>query len=298
MKLRFAAAGLLVGGLALAACGSGTDQPSAGAPPTTEQIAVADNVSVPGSPTFQRIQSSGTVTIGVKDDQPGVGLKDPITGEFTGFDIEIAKLVSAKLGVPPDRITFTPIQSAAREAAISNQQVDMVVASYTINDKRKQQVSFAGPYFVAGQDLLVRADDTSITGKDTLQGKKVCSVTGSTPIQRVRDEALTEPGNIVELSKYSECVNQLDQGSVDAVTTDDAILKGYAAQEPDKLRVVGKPFSIEPYGIGMAHDDAALRAKVNDILQQAFDDGTWQRMYDATLGRSGVSANEPTLQRY
>jgi glutamate transport system substrate-binding protein len=298
MKLRFAAAGLLASGLALAACGSGTDQPSAGAPPTTGQIAVADNVSVPGSPTFQRIQSSGTVNVGVKDDQPGIGIKDPITGEFTGFDIEIAKLVSAQLGVAPDRITFTPIQSAAREAAISNEQVDLVVASYTINDKRKQQVSYAGPYFVAGQGLLVRADDTSITGKDTLQGKKVCSVTGSTPIQRVRDEALTEPGNIVELSKYSECVNQLDQGSVDAVTTDDAILKGYAAQEPDKLKVVGKPFSTEPYGIGIAHDDAALRAKVNDILQQAFDNGTWQRMYDATLGRSGVSANEPTLQRY
>lgn len=299
MRLRTLTIGLLVGGLALAACGGTPNNSGTGAPPTTtEPVGVARGVSVPGSPTFDRIQRDGTITIGVKDDQPGIGIKDPITGEYSGFDIEIAKLVAAKLGVSADRITFTPIQSAAREAAIGNGQVDLVVASYTINDKRKAQVSFAGPYFVAGQSLLVRKDDNSITGKDTLKGKKVCSVTGSTPIQRVRDQALTEPNNIVELSKYSDCVNQLEQRSVDVLTTDDAILKGYAALEPDKLKVVGEPFSTEPYGIGLAHDDAALRGKINDILQQALDDGTWQRLYDKTLGRSGVTTTKPVLQRY
>jgi glutamate transport system substrate-binding protein len=299
MRLRTLTIGLLVGGFALAACGGTPGNSGTGAPPpTTEAIAVASGVSVPGSPTFDRIQRNGTITVGVKDDQPGIGIKDPITGEYSGFDIEIAKLVAAKLGVAPDKITFTPIQSAAREAAIGNGQVDIVVASYTINDKRKAQVSFAGPYFVAGQSLLVRKDDNSITGKDTLKGKKVCSVTGSTPIQRVRDQALTEPGNIVELSKYSDCVNQLEQNRVDALTTDDAILKGYAALEPDKLKVVGQPFSTEPYGIGLAHDDTALRGKINDILQQALDDGTWQRLYDKTLGQSGVTTTKPKLQRY
>ncbi|HEX5121477.1 MAG TPA: glutamate ABC transporter substrate-binding protein [Pseudonocardiaceae bacterium] len=297
MRLRVVSAVLLAGGLALAACGGPTGESSTGAPPT-EPVTVASDVAVPGSATFDRIQRNGTITIGVKDDQPGIGIKDPITGEFTGFDIEIARLVAAQLGMSPDKITFTPIPSAAREAAIRNGQVDLVVASYTINDKRKQQVSFAGPYFVAGQDLLVRADDNSITGKDTLKGKKVCSITGSTPIQRVRDEALTEPNNVVELSKYSDCVNQLEQGNVDAVTTDDAILKGYAAQEPDRMKVVGQPFSVEPYGIGMQLDDSALRGKVNDILQQAIDDGTWRGLYDSTLGRSGVAATAPTLQRY
>jgi glutamate transport system substrate-binding protein len=299
MRLRTLTVGLLVGGFALAACGGTQDSAGTGAPPTTTEAAgVASGVAVPGSPTFDRIQRTGTVTVGVKDDQPGIGIKDPITGEYSGFDIEIAKHVAAQLGVAPDRITFTPIQSAAREAAIGNGQVDMVVASYTINDKRKTQVSFAGPYFVAGQSLLVRKDDNSITGKDTLKGKKVCSVTGSTPIQRVRDQALTEPNNIVELSKYSDCVNQLEQGSVDALTTDDAILKGYAALEPDQLKVVGQPFSTEPYGIGLAHDDTALRGKVNDILQAALDDGTWQRLYDRTLGQSGVTTTKPELQRY
>ena len=298
MRLRTLTVGMLVGGLVLTACGT-SEGPEAGAPAESGvSIPVAENVSIPGSPTFQRIQNEGTLTVGVKDDQPGIGLKDPITGEYTGFDIEIAKLVAARMGVPADRIEFVPIQSAAREAAISNGQVDLVVASYTINDKRKQQVSFAGPYFVSGQGLLVRADDNSITGKDSLQGKKVCSVTGSTPIQRVRDEGLTEPGNIVELSKYSECVNQLEQSRVDVLTTDDAILKGYAAEEPDKLKVVGEPFSVEPYGIGLAHDDAALRGHINDTLQTALDDGTWQRLYDQTLGKSGTPATKPEIQRY
>jgi len=299
MRLRTLTAGLLVGGLALAACGGTPTNSGTGAPPTTtESVGVASGVAVPGSPTFDRIQRNGKVTVGVKDDQPGIGIKDPITGEYSGFDIEIAKLVAAKLGLSTDRIKFTPIQSAAREAALGNGQVDLVVASYTINDKRKAQVSFAGPYFVAGQSLLVRKDDNSITGKNTLKGKKVCSVTGSTPIQRVRDQALTEPNNIVELSKYSDCVNQLEQRSVDVLTTDDAILKGYAAEDPDNLKVVGETFSEEPYGVGLPKDDTALRDAVNDILQAAIDDGTWKDIYDATLGKSGSEAETPTIDRY
>jgi len=300
MRIRTLAAGLLIGALALTACGKqGSPGDTAGGatgvqPPT---YPVAANVDVPGSATFAKIKSSGGVTIGVKDDQPGLGLKDPTTGAYTGFDVEIAKLVAANLGYDQGKITYTTVDSAAREAAISNGNVDFYVGTYTVTDKRKQQVSFAGPYFQAGQDLLVRKDDTSITGPDTLKGKKVCSVTGSTPIQRVRDQNLTEPGNVVEFQKYSQCVDKLATREVDAVTTDDAILKGYASQD-DTLRVVGKPFSQEPYGIGLNRDDAALRAKIDDILQAAIDDGTWQKIYDATLGRSGSPATPPAIQRY
>ena len=147
----------------------------------------------------------------------------------------------------------------------------------------------------------MRTDETAITGKDTLKGKKVCSVTGSTPIQRVKDQQLTEPENIVEFQNYTQCVDQLLDKQVDAVTTDDAILKGYAAQQPDKLKVVGEPFSTEPYGIGLNKDDTALRDKINDILEAAAADGTWKQIYDATLGKSGsagrrrrrCSATEP-----
>jgi len=298
MRLRSLAIGLLVGGLALTACGKeGTPSNDAtGGVSTTPKV--AEKVKVEGSPTFDRMTQNGKVVIGVKEDQPYLGYKDPTTGKYSGFDIEIARLVAAKLGFSEDKIEYKTVQSAGREAAITNGDVDYYVGTYTINDKRKAQISFAGPYFVAGQDLLVRADDDSITGKDTLKGKKVCSVTGSTPIQKVRDEQLTEPENIVEFQAYSQCVEKLTAGEVDAVTTDDAILKGFAAQDPDNLKVVGKPFSKEPYGIGMTHDDKPLRDKVNDILQQAIDDGTWQNIYDATLGKSNSEASPPTLERY
>ncbi|GAB3572002.1 glutamate ABC transporter substrate-binding protein [Amycolatopsis endophytica] len=303
MKIRTLAAGLLVGALTLTACGKeGTPADSAGdtganaaALPT---YTVAQNVDVPGSATFAKIKGAGKLTIGVKDDQPGLGSKNATNGEFEGFDIEIAKLVAAGLGFDKSQITFTTVDSAAREAAITNGNVDYYVGTYTITDKRKTQVSFAGPYFMAGQDLLVRADDTSIAGPETLKGKKVCSVTGSTPIQRVRDQQLTEPENIVEFQKYSQCVDKLLTKEVDAVTTDDAILKGFAAQDPDNLKVVGKTFSQEPYGIGLNLNDSALRNKVDDLLQAAIDDGTWQKIYDATLGKSGSAAQPPAIQRY
>lgn len=294
MRIRGLVVGLLIGSLALTACGrSGSPGESEG--PVVSQTAAA-NVTVPGSATFDKITSRGRVIIGVKDDQPGLGFRDVTTGEFTGFDIEIARLVAAQLGYSADKIEYKVVPSAAREDVIERGEVDYYVGTYTINDRRKERISFAGPYFVAGQDLLVRADDTSITGPETLQGKAVCSVTGSTPIQRVRDQGLTD--QIVEFQTYSQCLDQLLTGRVDAVTTDDAILKGYAAQQPDKLKVVGKTFSSEPYGIGLSRDDAALRGKINDILQASFDDGTWQQIYDGTLGKSGSPGTPPQLQRY
>ncbi|GAB3876797.1 glutamate ABC transporter substrate-binding protein [Kibdelosporangium lantanae] len=294
MRVRTLAVGLMVTGLALTACGKSGSPTDTGSAPS--QSAAAD-VKVDGSPTFEKIKARGKVIIGVKDDQPGLGFKDPTTNKFSGFDIEIARLVAAKLGFSEDKIQYQTIPSSGREAAISNGNVDYYVGTYTITDGRKKQVAFVGPYFVAGQGLLVRKDDTSITGKDSLKGKVVCSVTGSTPIQRVKDQQLTEASNIRELQTYSQCVTQLEQKQVDVVTTDDAILKGYASQEPDKLKVVGDTFSKEPYGIGLPHDDAALKAKVNEIIQGALDDGTWQKIYDSTLGKSGATATKPTLDK-
>lgn len=257
----------------------------------------ATGVSITGSPSYDRIKAAGTVTIGVKYDQPNLGYKDT-QGTRCGFDIEIAKLVASKLGVDPTKIVYKEIASANRETAIKGGEIDYYVGTYSITDKRKVDVSFAGPYFIAGQDLLVRKDETAITGKETLAGKRVCSATGSTPIQRVRDEKLTDDANISEFKTYSECVSQLLDGKTDAVTTDDAILKGYAAQRPDKLKVVGAPFSVEKYGIGLAHDDKALRDFINDVLAAAVTDGTWQKIYDGTLGRSGSTATAPPLERY
>jgi glutamate transport system substrate-binding protein len=303
MKLRTLAVGLMVSALALTACGR-EGSPTAPAAPGGGEAApalsypVAENVQVEGSPVFQAMTQRGRVVIGVKEDQPGLGFKDATTGEYSGFDIEMARMVAAGLGFGPDQIDYKPIPSAAREDSISRGDVDYYVGTYTINDKRKQLISFAGPYFQAGQSILVRADETAITGPQTLKGKKVCSASGSTPIQRVRDQGLTEPENIVEFQTYTQCVDQLLTNQVDAVTTDDAILAGYASQQPDELKLVGEPFSEEPYGIGLNKDDTALRDKINDLLEAAKNDGTWQKIYDGTLGLSGSPASAPQLERY
>jgi glutamate transport system substrate-binding protein len=298
-------------GLGLAACGkSGTPSAtpgggaSSGATGTGDQcvssgatFTPATSVAITGSPTYDKIKSAGKVVIGVKADQPNLGYKDA-SGQRCGFDIEIAQMIAAKLGVAKDKIEYKEIPSANRETAIKGGEIDYYVGTYSITDKRKADVSFAGPYFIAGQDLLVRKDDSSITGKDSLKGKKVCSATGSTPLQRVRDQKLTEDVNISEFKTYSECVSQLLDKRIDAVTTDDAILKGYAAQTPSKMKVVGQPFSTEKYGIGLAHDDKALRGFINDSLAAAVQDGTWQKIYSGTLGQSGSPASAPPLERY
>jgi glutamate transport system substrate-binding protein len=296
MNWRTLTVALCAGALALTACGKEGSPGQSTAP--VPSAAVATGVQVAGSPTFARMQQRGRIIMGVKDDQPGLGFRDATTGEYSGFDIEIGRLVAAKLGFGPDKIDYKTVPSAAREDAIARGDVDYFVGTYTINENRKKLVGFAGPYIIAGQSLLVRKDDNSITSKDTLKGKKVCSVTGSTPIQNVQRLQLTEPNNIVQFQTYSQCVDQLLSNQVDTLTTDNAILRGFAAQQPDKLKLVGEPFTVEPEGVGMNKDDKALRDKVNDILQAAFDDGSWQKIYDATLGKSGAHANPPTLQRY
>lgn len=276
----------------LAACGQSAPSPTENA----VDFPVAQDVTVEGSPTFTAITDRGKVIIGVKDDQPGLGFRDATTGQYSGFDIDIATMLAAGLGFGRDAIEFKTVPSAAREDSIERGEVDMYVGGYSITDRRKERVSFAGPYLVSGQDLLVRSDETSITGPDSLAGHAVCSATGSSSIQTIRERALTD--DIVEFQTYTQCVDQLLSGQVDAVTTDDAILRGYAAQQPDALKVVGQRFSTEYYGIGLPRDDSAFRAKINDLLDAAYADGTWAKIYDATLGAGGETATPPPVQRY
>ncbi|MEV6862248.1 glutamate ABC transporter substrate-binding protein [Streptosporangium subroseum] len=237
------------------------------------------------------------LVIGVKADQPGLGLRTP-DGTFAGFDIEVAKYVAKALGVDPTGITFKETISANREAFLQQGQVDMVVATYSITDARKEKVSFAGPYFVAGQDLLVRADDTTLTGPEALNGKKLCSVAGSTSAQKVKDTYAKEV-QLQEERAYSACVDRVLGGQLDAITTDNVILAGYAAQHVGKLKVAGKPFSTEKYGIGLKKDDKQGRDAVNEALTKMFADGSWKTAIDANFGAGGFAAPEaPKLERY
>lgn len=277
---------LAAGLLALSACGdAGSDDDGDSGP----DVEVQEQDFEAGS-RMAEIQESGTVKIGVKFDQPGIGFKAAGSDTPTGFDPAIGKILAAQLGIDADDIEWVETVSANREAFLQNSTVDFVVASYSITDDRRKVVGQAGPYYVTGQSLLVAKDDDSINGPDDLDGKKVCSVTGSTSIETVEKEFGATPAGF---DTYSECVDQLLNGAVDAVTTDAAILLGYAAENPDDLKVVGEPFSEERYGIGYNMDRPELCEFINDTLTGAFEDGTWKEAFDSTLGKGGGEAGDP-----
>jgi glutamate transport system substrate-binding protein len=302
MKFRTLPIALAALALAAAACGESKSDiggsPSGGGNSNASTYQVVSNPSFAAGSTMEKLSKASSIKVGVKADQPGIGNKNPATGEYEGFDIEVAKIIAGQLGLSTDKVKFVETVSKNREPFIQTGNVDIVIASYSITDKRKLVVSFAGPYYQAGQDLLIRkADQDKIKGPDDLAGKKVCSVTGSTPLANIEENY--KQAKTVPFSTYTECVDQLTTNQVDAVTTDGAILLGYAAKDPANLQVVGKPFSTEKYGIGLKKDDKAFRDFINDSLQKSFDSGDWQKAYDATLGKSGSTApSKPTLDRY
>ncbi|WP_214466004.1 glutamate ABC transporter substrate-binding protein [Microbacterium flavescens] len=282
--------------LALTACNSGTpgadpSEPGDGGEETTALWEVATDVSLEGSPTFDAMSERGGVVVGVKNDQPGLGYEDATTGERTGFDVDIARWVAASLGFDEDQIEYVTIPSANREQALVNGDIDYYVGTYSITDTRKELIDFAGPYFLTGQGLLVAADNEDINGPDDLEGKIVCSVTGSTPLQRIRDEF--NPGDTVEYDTYSQCVEQLLAGSVDAITTDEAILAGYVAQRPDELKIAGEPFSEERYGIGVAKGDTVMVEHINTLLTDGGD--VWTALFEEHLAPAGITGTQPEV---
>ncbi|WP_394841147.1 glutamate ABC transporter substrate-binding protein [Pendulispora brunnea] len=291
---------IVVMALVTVACGKGGN-PAAGTGDKCVasgiELTPAKGVNIEGSPTFEKIRQTGKIVVGVKADEPNLGYKDA-DGKRCGFDVEMARLVAARLGIDSAKIEYREIPTTNRETAIKGGEIDYYIGTYSITDKRKNEVGFAGPYFIAGQDLLVRKSESAITGKDSLQGKRVCASTGSTPLQRVRSLKLTDDANITEFKAPSECVSQLLDQKTDAVTTDDAILKGFAAQMPAKMKVVGQPFSQEKYGVGVRKEDIAFRNAINDVLEAAIKDGSWRKIYDGTLGLSGSTAVPPAVERY
>jgi hypothetical protein len=280
-KIRFAAslAAVVVSAVTLSACGGGGG----------------------GGDLLGNIQA-GKVTLGTKYDQPGMGLKEA-DGTMTGLDVDVATYVVNQIasanGWANPEITWKESPSGQRETFIQNGEVDMIVATYSINKSRTESVNFGGPYLLTHQALLVRADDSSISKLEDLDdGRILCSVTGSTPAQKVK-EAL--PGvQLQEYDTYSSCVEALRQGNVDALTTDATILNGYSQQNSGEFKVVelkkdGKPFTNEHYGIGLKKDDTAATDAVNTALEEMYSSGEFEKFVAKNLGAkaTGVTPDTP-----
>lgn len=230
-----------------------------------------------------------SIRIGIKYDQPGLGYQDG--RNYTGFDTDVARYVAAELGYSEDQIEWVEAPSANRENMLTNNQVDMIFATYSITEKRLKTVDFAGPYFIAGQDLLVQEENTDISGPESLAGKNLCSVTGSTSAKKIQDKYSSEV-QLVQQNSYSDCVVALNAGMVDAVTTDDIILAGLASTKANQgqLKLVGKTFTTEQYGVGLPKGSekcAAINAAINKMVET----GAWEEALAKNVGAAGYTYN-------
>lgn len=295
MRVRSALGTIAALTLVLTGCGQdGTpeaDGPGSGEAP---EYTVVDDFELSESETWSGAKERGRLRIGVKFDQPGLANVGPGETRPEGFDVEIAKLAAAGLGFSDDKVEFVETVTPNREPFLQQGTVDMVVASYTINDERKKVIDFAGPYYVTGQDFLVLTD-SDIESTDDLADTVVCSVDASTSAMRIEEDF--PDTELVTYDTYPKCLNDIRAGSADAMTTDDSILRGYAATEDGGFRVLGDQISEEPYGIGLPKDEEALRNAINDILEQANEDGTWVDAFEYTLGDSS-DVEQPEPERY
>jgi glutamate transport system substrate-binding protein len=280
-RSRFCVA-LLVAGLALTGCGDDKKADEA-KPPESD---------IEANTTMAALNQAQKITVGTKFDQPLFGLKG-LSGQPEGFDVEIAKIIAGELGIPADKITWIETPSGVREEKITQGAVDMIVATYTINATRKERVSFAGPYYVAGQDLMVKKDNTTITGPESLKAAKakVCSVSGSTPAEKIK--TYVDPAQLVLFDVYSKCADALRTGQVQVVTTDNVILLGLIDKSSGDFKLVGKPFTTEPYGIGIKKADVKFCQFIDETLQKAVADGRYQAAWDKTAGK--VAGAAPAL---
>lgn len=281
--------GAALAALAMAAAGCGQQQGLGGGGSTPS---VAQGVRFEPGTTMAKIAGAHTIRIGTKFDQPLFG-QQALGGKLSGFDTEVGRIIAGALGITPDQVQWVESPSAQREELIKQGKVDLVVATYTINDKRRQQVSFAGPYYIAGQSLMVKSDNNSITGPDSLRSTKarVCSVQGSTPAENIRK--YIDPNQLTVFDVYSKCADALRTGQIDVVTTDNVVLLGFVANSNGGFKLAGGTFTKEPYGIGIPKGDVAFCTFINDTLAQAAKSGTYADAWKTTAGK--VATQTPEL---
>jgi glutamate transport system substrate-binding protein len=288
----------LVGVIGVVGVCAGLAACSSSPPPQPPSSAVAPVPTVADGSTLQAIRSRGTVRIGVKFDVPLFGFR-AADGTLAGFDIRIAEMIASDIFDMPDardRIEFVEALSKDREKFLQAGTVDLVVSTYTITESRKQFVDFAGPYYIAGQDIMAKTQDITsgrISGVGSLNGRKVCAVTGSTSLANLIAAAPKADTSVVTAERYPECFEALRTGKVEAMTTDDVILLGLLQTDPEAFALTGNPFHTEPYGVGIPKGDLQLQDLVNATLQQAFTDGTWATAFSSTVGTVGADTPAP-----
>ena len=273
-----------------------TAAPTATAAPATTAPPAAAPAA--GGATLAELKKKGKVIIGVKFDVPLIGLKNPVTGSLTGLDVEMGKIIAKAIyGTDKGTVEFVEAISANRLPFVKDNKVDVMLSTFSITDARKKEIGMAGPYYIAGQDLLIyKVELNNIKSIADMGGRKVCAQTGSTSINNIKIGAPTAV--ILDLPTTANCVEALKDGRVDAVSTDDLLLAGFAEKNP-QLALVGKQFSVERYGVGVKFGDDAFRSYINDVIETSYKDGSWKKAVESTVGSGGIKTPEPPkVDRY
>lgn len=241
--------------------------------------------------TMARLAEKGSIRIGVKFDQPLFGLRN-LRGQPEGFDVEVGKLIAAKLGIDAGKIEWVETVSANREVFLQQDKVDLVLATYAMTDKRREVVTFAGPYIITGQDLMVKAGNPlNIQGPEDLKGREVCVLNGS---ENRLNLVTNYPDAIpVAFDAFSKCAEAVKNGALEVATLSGAVILGYVSREPEEFAIVGNRFSVEPWGVGIQKGDIAFCEFVDAVLKEADQDGSYAQAFAATVGK--FSSEEPKL---
>src|ERR671915_1724323 len=278
---------VLVLGLFVAACGDEEEEPAeggGGAEPAAEVE------QFPEDTTMGKIQAAGEIKIGVKYDVPPFGFKNPQTDEIEGFDVDLGKAIAERLGVKPN---FIEAISDNRIPFLQDGTVDLVLSTMTINAERDQEIDFSEPYYIARGRILV-PQDSDITGIDSLAGRKVCTALGSTYEETLKEQAPEADLRLVD--SYSECLELVQNGAVDAVSTDDVILTGMIIQDDTLKLTEGEPLTTEPYGAGIKDGDTEFKEFVDGVVQEWKSGGGWAEAYEKWVGQyTGEQQDPPTM---
>jgi glutamate transport system substrate-binding protein len=277
---------LAAGSMAVTACGDDKADKSSAAPTATATTAAK---TFAAGTTMKKLQDAGEITIGVKFDVPPFGFKDT-SGEVQGFDIDLAKAIADELGAKPKYIEAL---SDNRIAFLKDGTADLILSTMTITAERDQEIDFSEPYFIAKGRILVKKSDSSIKGVADLAGKNVCTALGSTYEETLKKQAPKAKLRLVD--SYSECLELIQNGGVDAVSTDDVILTGMIRQD-DSLKLVGDDLTTEPYGAGIKQGDKAFKAFVDSVIATYKEDGSWATAYQKWVGQyTGEKQDPPTM---
>jgi glutamate transport system substrate-binding protein len=276
---------LVVFGLFVAACGDDEEDQNGDSAPEATQEAQAEEF--PADTTMGRIQEAGEIKIGVKYDVPPFGFQNPDSGDIEGFDVDLGQAIADKLGVEAN---FVEAISDNRIPFLQDGTVDLVLSTMTINAERDQEIDFSEPYYIA-EGRILTPTETDITGVDSLGGKRVCTALGSTYEETLKEQAPEADLRLVD--SYSECLELIQNGAVDAVSTDDVILTGMIIQDDTLQLVEAEPLTTEPYGAGLKDGDAAFKEFVDGVLAEYKSGGGWTAAYDKWVGQYTDEPQEP-----